>query len=84
MAKNLWPNAPEAAKKMVDSLAVALRTSFLAESNQEVIERSEAFGNEVAKAIFEWSKSDGGHEGFTRNFPADYKGSYCPWLLATH
>ncbi|NBB18157.1 phosphatase PAP2 family protein [Runella sp. CRIBMP] len=78
MAKNLWSNAPEAAKKMVDSLAVALRTSFLAESNQEVIERSEAFGNEVAKAIFEWSKSDGGHEGFTRNFPADYKAPTAP------
>lgn len=78
MAKNIWSNAPESAKKMADSLASALRTGFLAESNQEVIERSEAFGNAVAKAIFEWSKTDGGHEGFNRNFPADYKAPVAP------
>jgi hypothetical protein len=28
-----------------------------------------AHGASVARHIFEWSKSDGGHEGFLRNFP---------------
>jgi hypothetical protein len=26
-------------------------------------------GGEVAGAIFAWSKTDGGHEGYLRNFP---------------
>ncbi len=83
MAKNLWSNAPEAAQKTIDSLAAALRATFLAESNLEIIERSEAFGAAVAKAIFEWSKTDGGHEGFKRNFPADYKVAVAPGAWQT-
>jgi membrane-associated phospholipid phosphatase len=27
----------------------------------------------IADAIYDWSLSDGGHEGFRRNFPADYR-----------
>jgi hypothetical protein len=34
-----------------------------------VCRRSVAHGASVARHIFEWSKSDGGHEGFLRNFP---------------
>ncbi len=78
MAKNLWPNASEAAKKSVDSLAQAFRTAFEAESSKEIIARSEAFGESVAKAIFEWSKTDGGHEGYNRNFPANFKVQIAP------
>ena len=38
-----------------------------------LLERSEAFGQAIAEAIFEWSKTDSGHEGFKRNFPEDFK-----------
>jgi len=31
--------------------------------------RSIERGREVAAVVFEWSKSDGGHEGYLRNFP---------------
>ena len=31
-----------------------------------------AHGDEVAAAIYEWSTSDGGHDGHLRNFPPDY------------
>jgi hypothetical protein len=34
-----------------------------------VFERSVRRGYEVADAIFTWSKLDGGHEGYLRNFP---------------
>ena len=34
--------------------------------------RSMAHGDEVAAAIYEWSTSDGGHDGHLRNFPPDY------------
>lgn len=73
MAKNLWPTANDATKKKIDSLGNVLRTGLIANSSQEIVERSEAFGYAIGKAIFDWSKTDGGHEGFNRNFPADYK-----------
>lgn len=34
--------------------------------------RSAELGRAVAGAVFEWSKTDGGHEAFLRNFPTDY------------
>jgi hypothetical protein len=34
--------------------------------------RSVRYGQNMAAAIFTWSKTDGGHEGYLRNFPADY------------
>ena len=34
--------------------------------------RSKQWGVYVAQTIFEWSKTDGGHLGYTKNFPKDY------------
>ncbi|MCU0341975.1 MAG: vanadium-dependent haloperoxidase [Spirosomaceae bacterium] len=77
IAKNIWPNANEAAKKSVDSLGTALRDALKMGTDADVVTRSEAYGEAVAKAIFEWSKTDGGHEGFNRNFPTTYKVPVC-------
>jgi PAP2 superfamily len=41
-------------------------------SNTAIIERSKEWGLTVAKAIYEWSKTDGGHEGYAKNFPTTY------------
>jgi hypothetical protein len=30
------------------------------------------YGQQMAAALFAWSKSDGGHEGYNRNFPAEF------------
>lgn len=38
----------------------------------EVYDRSVAFGQAIADAIFEYSKTDGGHECYASNFPSDY------------
>ncbi len=37
-----------------------------------VEERSVAFGKAIAEAVFEYSKTDGGHQAHLNNFPADY------------
>jgi PAP2 superfamily len=37
-----------------------------------VLERSKLRGKAIAQAIFEWSKTDGGHQGYSRNFPTTY------------
>jgi hypothetical protein len=41
-------------------------------SDPEIIQRSIAFGQAVASAIYAWSVTDGGHEGHLRNFDPDY------------
>ncbi|WP_460971504.1 hypothetical protein [Spirosoma migulaei] len=56
----------------VDSLAGAIHTYYAARNSPEVVERSEQFGKAIAAKIFEWSKNDGGHQGYKRNFPIDY------------
>ena len=69
--RSLHANATDAAKVAVDSLESALFTQFKAD-NKDDNDRSTAFGKSIANAIFEWSKTDGGHEGYNRNFPATY------------
>jgi PAP2 superfamily len=72
MSQNLWPTTSAANKKTIDSLGTALRDALKMGTDAEVVTRSEAYGEAIAKAIFEWSKTDGGHEGFAKNFPTDY------------
>ncbi|GAB3706305.1 vanadium-dependent haloperoxidase [Spirosoma flavus] len=69
--KNLYPTTNVANKATIDSLEAALQTDFK-DADDAVNQRSIAFGRQVADALFEWSKTDGGHEGYTRNFPASY------------
>ncbi|HPH45417.1 MAG TPA: vanadium-dependent haloperoxidase, partial [Chryseolinea sp.] len=40
--------------------------------SDDVAERSIEFGRAIAEAIFEWSKTDGGHEGYLNNFDVTY------------
>lgn len=69
---------PEAKPILVDSIATIkqyYQSVFQNEGiNQEVISRSELFGEAIANAVFEWSKTDViGHEGFKKNYPASYE-----------
>ncbi len=73
IAVNIWANTTDAAKKTADSLRLALRAGYVKETSEDIVKVSEAYGESVAKAIFEWSKTDGGHEGYLRNFPTDYQ-----------
>ncbi|HPE96741.1 MAG TPA: vanadium-dependent haloperoxidase [Chitinophagales bacterium] len=38
----------------------------------DIYERSVAFGQAIAEAIYDYSTTDGGHECYLYNFPADY------------
>lgn len=69
---------PQAKKNYVDSIATIRKfyhDDFIKlGTNAEVVERSEKFGETIAKAIFEWSKTDViGHEAYLKNFPAGYE-----------
>jgi hypothetical protein len=60
----LFPTAPAAELAAVDALEAGLAQP----GPGGVLSRSAARGREAAAAVFEWSKSDGGHEGYLRNF----------------
>jgi PAP2 superfamily len=59
-------------KIVIDSVEVVHLNANKTGVAQDVIDRSVKYGQDVANAIFEWSKTDGGHEGYKRNFPATY------------
>jgi hypothetical protein len=46
--------------------------TLIKRSDVAIADRSVQFGQNVANAIFEWSKADGGHEGYLHNFDPDY------------
>jgi hypothetical protein len=76
----LFPGASEAHRDSIAQLAADFHESFHGEVSEDVIERSEAWGVEVADAVYNWSITDGGHGGHTGNFPADYVAPAGPGL----
>jgi hypothetical protein len=70
ITRHLFASTSAANRARVDSLALAATMSSAADAS--VLDRSLAYGHDLADAVFEWSKGDGGHEGYLRNFPTDY------------
>ena len=60
----LFPTTSPANKVSIDSLETSFNTSFDSHSNADINPASAEFGKTVAATLFEWSKTDGGHEGF--------------------
>jgi hypothetical protein len=64
-----FPTTPPENLEAID----ALERRFLDEARDEVpgaiYRRSVQRGRQIADHIFEWSRSDGGHEGYKNNFP---------------
>ncbi len=69
--RGLFANTSAAYKTKIDSLETVLFSRFQ-QPDAARNERSAAYGKKVGQAIFEWSKTDGGHQGYSRNFPADF------------
>ncbi len=72
VVRGLWANTTYANKKTIDSLETALATELKNGVSDAIVTRSNAFGKSIGDAIFSYSKTDGGHEGYTRNFPGSY------------
>ncbi len=72
LIKALYPTTSDANKITMDSLRLSLESSLKTGVASEVLDRSTLFGTAVATAIFEYSKTDGGHEAYKNVFPADY------------
>lgn len=72
MLKNLLPHSTPALLNAVDSLEADFHTRFQTDADAETLQRSVDFGKQVAAAIFEWSKTDGGHEAYKNPFSDSY------------
>ncbi|THH42099.1 phosphoesterase [Neolewinella litorea] len=84
----LYNHTSDANKARIDSLEAAVADYYSREGvTEEVAARSGDFGRSVAKAIFHWSQSDGGHRAYLRNFEKDmvhpdFPGAWKPPLFA--
>jgi hypothetical protein len=56
----------------IDALEAYYGSLFAGTLPPAVYADSVAYGRSIAAAIFGWSMSDGGHEGYLRNLPASY------------
>jgi membrane-associated phospholipid phosphatase len=66
----LFPIAPGSGTTAIHALEQRFLGEAEAELPQGIYRRSVARGEEVSRHIFDWSKTDGGHEGFRNNFPS--------------
>lgn len=85
--RRLYNHTSDANKGSLDSLETLLENQLTGSISQEVADRSVSFGKRMALAIFEWSKSDGGHRAYLRNFEKglvhpDVPGGWKPPLFA--
>jgi hypothetical protein len=71
LLKLLYPapaNSHRFIHERIDSLSGTILAGLSKGISQTLVNRSIDFGKRIAGAIYEWSKSDGGHEGYSRNF----------------
>jgi membrane-associated phospholipid phosphatase len=65
----------------IEQLRQELHNEFVSETKPEILERSEAFGQSVAAAVYEWEKLDvPGHNAFLDPQPASYTPPQGPGL----
>jgi hypothetical protein len=70
--KNHLPHTTPALMKAIDSLEAFYNNKFQAVADAQTLERSADFGRQIATAIFEWSKTDGGYEAYKSPFSENY------------
>jgi len=72
--KNIYNQTSDVNKARIDSLEKVIFEQFSRSiEDPDLITRSVEYGRAVAQAIFEWSKTDGGHRGYLHNFDKKLK-----------
>lgn len=71
LTKNFYTRGFAANLAAIDSLYNALKTEYQQQTDAVVFARSDEFGTEVAKRIFEWSKTDGASGPCSYTLPLD-------------
>lgn len=63
ITRSIFSNVSPANLVSIDSLETAFNQQFASQAGPGELKVSSDFGKAVAAAIFDWSKTDGGHEG---------------------
>jgi hypothetical protein len=67
--RSIYNQTSDKNKLKIDSLENAIYEQFSEKiKDEETAKRSAAYGKSIAEAIFTWSKTDGGHRGYLKNF----------------
>ncbi len=76
---------PPSNKRKIDFINDSIIKLFSKKNSKKVNQRSTLYGQQIAREIIEWSKLDGGDNGFAENFPSDYRPPYCSscWVKTT-
>jgi hypothetical protein len=72
LTRQLFPTAPPEMMAAVDALEVQFAREFANQIDAMTLARSAAWGKTMAAAIYAWSMTDGGHEGYLHNFTDAY------------
>ncbi len=71
--KNLYPHTSAEIVSAINGLESSIYVAASDTISDDVAARSVAYGRAVAASVFEWAKSDGGHEGYLNNFDPQYE-----------
>jgi len=86
--RSIYIQTSDSNKLKIDSLEKVIYNNFYYQKkDKKMAKRSVAFGKSIAQHIFEWSKTDGGHRAYLKNFDKtlvhpDFPGSWKPPLFA--
>ena len=72
MLKHLFEYTSKANTAKIDSFELYIYNVQAETSSEEIKTASVSYGKSVAEIIFEWSKTDGGYQGYSRNFDTTY------------
>lgn len=72
LTRSFFETTSPANKVSIDSLEAAYATKFQGQADAEIIQNAVAYGRKVAIAIFEWSKTDSGHEAYKHIVDPDF------------
>lgn len=88
MLRSIYNQTSDANKVKIDSVESVFYGAFSKSAGDEATaEHSVNYGKAIARAIFAWSKTDGGHRGYLHNFDKEmehpqFPGSWKPPLYA--
>jgi hypothetical protein len=71
ITRKMFENAPATLLPLIDSLEQVYVMQY-GDVSLDVAVRSISFGRVIADSLYSYSKTDGGHKAFNRNFPATY------------
>lgn len=67
--RSLYIQTSDNNKSRIDSLESHFQKVLtIVNTNKKVADRSVIYGKKIALQVFEWSKTDGGHRGYLKNF----------------